>query len=969
MKKISFSKIAIAAGLAAILLLCIITVAAPSANKERKQTEYITEMSAKNWTDESVYNQGYHVPQVELNGQALTGEFEFNDGDVLKIEIPHDVTGERKVGFSYHVDTAEPSDVLFTVGYGEYSYTAFLPLMWKDEVSEDGRYPTDRYGNERANTQVVCTESVFASLQDNADINMEDIVLSLKEGTLVITNTTQKIVVEEIWLYEEKEPISYEEYCKGMKENGNSKGIVTVQGEDFSIKSDPHIRSNNTNNPSLTPYNTYYRMINVLDGNSFGSAGQKVMWEFEVEEEGWYEIGLKFCQNSAVNKKAYREFEIDGAVPFKELALVSFEQTKNLTYETTFLANEKGEAYQIYLTKGRHTISMKAKLGETREVYDELKLLVEDMNALGMDITKITAGVSDKNRTWDLDAYLPNAVDDMKGYIETIETLYARLKEIEGEDPTYADGLLYATQVLEQLLEKPRTIPNNLDLFNTGDNSAVKHINTVINNIIKTNLGLDELYIKSVNEEFVEVKTPAYVVVANSVRKFLYSLDPEAVQSTNGTKGDEKTLQVWMSRSSVYVQVLQSMADAAEELEGINVDISIMPSEQKLVLATAAGTNPDVVIGAGSTTPYKFAIRGAAKDLTEYEDFLTFYDSEYNLEALVPCAYDGGVYGATETQDYRVLFYRKDILDTLGIEVPDTWDDVQEIMPTLLRYNKNISLPIANAIGFKGLSTTSPYIYQNNGSLYTEDGSGIGLMEGNTIEAMSDLTDLFKVYAVEEYVASFYNSFRYGDTPLGVGGVSTYVQLTEAAPELAGLWDIAPVPGTLQEDGSVLRSGNASMTTCMIFENTNMSEEAWTFMKWWLSAETQTAFAETMELSYGPEYRWNTANSKAFEETSYPEEHKQVIREVWEQQKENLQHPASYIVEREISNAFTNVTVNGYTVIEALDASKLVADREIMRKLKEFGYVDSEGKLNRSYPIEVMEDIKTKLEEQKKGVK
>lgn len=353
--------------------------------------------------------------------------------------------------------------------------------------------------------------------------------------------------------------------------------------------------------------------------------------------------------------------------------------------------------------------------------------------------------------------------------------------------------------------------------------------------------------------------------------------------------------------------------------------------------------------------------------MTEYEDFLSFYDSEYNLEALVPCAYDGGVYGATETQDYRVLFYRKDILDTLGIKVPDTWDDVQEIMPTLLRYNKNISLPIANVIGFKGLSTTSPYIYQNGGQLYTEDGSGIGLMDGQTIEGMNKLTDLFKVYAVEEYVASFYNSFRYGETPLGIGGVSSYVQLTEAAPELAGLWDIAPVPGTIQEDGSVLRSGNASMTTCMIFKNTNMSEEAWKFMKWWLSAETQTAFAETMELSYGTEYRWNTANMKSFEETSYPDEHKDVIRVAWENQKENLQHPASYIVEREISNAFTNATVNGDTVIEALDASKLVADREIMRKLKEFGYVDSEGNLERNYPIEVMEDLEAKLKEQTKG--
>lgn len=967
MKKIAISKVVIAAVLAAILLLGITTVAAPSANKERVETEYLTELSAANWMEKSVYSDGYQVPQVLVNGQPVKGTFTFEKNDVLTLEVPQDVTGSRKIGFCYHApETAETSDVLFSVGYKEATYTAYLPLIWQDEVNEQ-RYPTDRYGNERANTQVVNTATIFSPLQDNADINMEDIALEMSGGNIVITNTTQSVVIEEIWLYEEKEAVSYEDYKKAEKRDGEASGIVTIQGEDFSIKSDAHIRSNNTNKTSLSPYNTYYRMINTLDGSSFGGAGQKVMWEFEVEKDGWYEIGLSFCQNAAVNKKVYREIEIDGVVPFKELSRVAFEQTRNLAYETMFLSDESGEAYQIYLTAGKHTISMKAEMGEIQEVYNELKNLVAEMNALGMDITKITAGVSDKNRTWDLDAYLPNAVEDMEGYIEKLETLYDRLEEIEGEKPTYADSLLYAVQVLEKLLDKPRTIPNNLDLFNTGDNSAVKHINTVINNMTGLDLGIDELYIKAAETEFKEEKTSVAVSVANSVRKFIYSLDPDAVASTSGSKGEDGTLTVWMSRSSVYVQVLQSMADSAKELEGIEVDISIMPSEQKLTLASAAGTNPDVVIGAGSTTPYKFAIRGAAKDLTEYEDFLSFYASEYNLESLVPCAYNGGVYGATETQDYRVLFYRKDILDTLGIEVPDTWDDVQEIMPTLLRYNKNISLPISNVVGFKGLSTTSPFIYQNGGELYTEDGSGIALMDGNTIEGMNNLTDLFKVYAVEEYVASFYNAFRYGDTPLGIGGVSTYVQLTEAAPELAGLWDIAPVPGTIQEDGTVLRSGNAAMTTCMIFENTNMSEEAWTFMKWWLSAETQTSFAETMELSYGTEYRWNTANMKAFEETSYPEEHKEVIRIAWENQKENVQHPASYIVEREISNAFTNAVVNGDTLIEALDASKLVADREIQRKLKEFGYVDSEGNLIENYPIEVMQDIEEKLEEQTKG--
>ena len=963
MKKIAKGKAVIAAVLAAILLLGVTTAAAPSAGKERTETEYLTGLSADNWTAAVVYEGGYQAETAALNGQTVTGSFTFDKNDILTIEVPEKLKGSRKLGLLYHAGDAEPSDVLFSVGYKDVSYTAYLPLVWQDQAQEQ-RYPTDRYGNERANTQTVHTGAVFSALMDNADIGMEDIVLELSGGSIVVTNTTQSVVIEEIWLYEEKAPVSYEEYVKNAPEISDSAGLVTVQGEDFSIKSDAHIRSTNVNKTSMTPYNTYRRMVNTLDDGSFGSAGQKVMWEFQVEEDGWYEIGLRFCQNSAVNKKVYRRIEIDGELPFEELSLVPFPQTRNLSYETRFLSDGEGETYRFYLTAGRHTIAMTAKMGELQEVYEELNELVTRMNALGMDITKITAGMKDKNRTWNLNAYLPNAVEDMNGYIEVLKAAYDRLEEIEGERPAYADSLLYAVQVLEQLLEKPRLIPNKLELFNTGDNSAVKHINTVLNNMIRLNLGVDELYVKGTGENFQVKKASAAVSVADSVKKFLYSLNPEAVESTNGASGDEETLKVWMSRSSVYVQVLQSMADSAEELSDMKVDISIMPSEQKLVLAAAAGTNPDVVLGASSGTPYKFAIRGAAKDLTEYEDFLSFYDSEYNLEALVPCAFDEGVYGATETQDYNVLFYRKDILDTLDIEVPDTWDDVQMIMPTLLRYNKNISLPIANLIGFKSLATTTPYIYQNDGGIYRADGAGVDLMSENTITGMTNLTDLFKVYAVEEYVASFYNSFRYGDTPLGIGGVSTYVQLTEAAPELAGLWDIAPVPGTRKADGTVGRDMNASTTTCMIFKNTEKSEEAWRFLKWWLSAETQAEFASTMELSYGSEYRWNTANLKAFEESSYSEEHKAVIRVAWENQKENVQHPAAYIVEREISNAFTNAVVNGDTLIEALDESTLTADREIMRKLKEFGYVDSEGNLLEDYPTEVMEAIEKKLKEQ-----
>jgi hypothetical protein len=120
-----------------------------------------------------------------------------------------------------------------------------------------------------------------------------------------------------------------------------------------------------------------------------------------------------------------------------------------------------------------------------------------------------------------------------------------------------------------------------------------------------------------------------------------------------------------------------------------------------------------------------------------------------------------------------------------------------------------------------------------------------------------------------------------------------------------------------------------------------------------------------MELSYGTEYKWNTANLIAFEEGTYSEAHKKVIKTAWQNQKETIQHPASYIVEREISNAYTNVVVNGDTVIEALEKSTLVSNREIARKLKEFGFFNEDGTVNRNYPVKVLEDIYAKLNAQK----
>ena len=68
-------------------------------------------------------------------------------------------------------------------------------------------------------------------------------------------------------------------------------------------------------------------------------------------------------------------------------------------------------------------------------------------------------------------------------------------------------------------------------------------------------------------------------------------------------------------------------------------------------------------------------------------------------------------------------------------------------------------------------------------------------------------------------------------------------------------------------------------------------------------------------------------------------------------------HPANYIVERSISNAWVDVVVNGKELADSLDSSVLTANREIIRKLKEFGYVDSKGEVIRPYNVDPLSEL------------
>lgn len=917
------------------------------------------EIGASNWT---VLNEENICQIIDINKmmqQQTSSDGIMKSDDVLILPIQVEESGEYELYLEYKPVDGKVLDTTLLVEAGEESFMGFLPVLWRDK-SDD--VVTDRYGNELNKEQSSVDHSFVNVIGNNSGVGKKSIQLHLEKGSheIKLSSPSEPLFIKKVYVVKGKEIPSYQEYTN-KEQSTDVQELIVIEGESYNVKSDSFIRGKGISKTTLSPYDTYVRKINVVDESSWKKIGQKILWEFEVEEEGYYSLGFRYSQFSDANKSSYREIEIDGQVPFLELKEAAFPSTRLNQYKNYTLGDKEGN-FLIYLTKGSHTISMKAIIGPMESAYEEIVDIMKEISNVGMDLKKLTAGSTDKNRTWDMETYLPDVPDRLLKCADRMDVLYEYLKEISGVEPVYANDLVYAADTLRKLAEKPRTLPNNTELLNEGDKSVSSSLGNIIGKLTSQPLSIDRIYL-SAGMELPKDRVSPFTNLAESVKTFTATFLPGAGSSGYAAdlKNKSDELQVWVNMSIQYTEVLQQLLDRNYNSRyGTNIQLSVMPNSQKLILANATNTNPDVVLGLPFFMPYDLAIRGAAKNLLEYDDFLEFYSKQYNLEGLVPLAFNEGVYGAVDSLNYQVLFYRKDIMEDLGLKLPETWEDVAHMMPELLRYSMNFNTSISNVLGFKDFNATGPFLYQNKGKFYESNGLSTAFDSPETIKGFIQMTELFQIYALSEYIANFYNSFRYGEVPIGIGGFSTYVQLQVAAPELTGLWDIALIPGQRQEDGSVLRYQAADSTASMIFSNTEKEEEAYRFLKWWLSEETQVEFAYNLESRYGAEYRWNTANLSAFKELPYPEHHKKIVLEQLGYQKENARHPAGYMVERESSNIWNNVIANGKGLRASIDRGKIIADREIVRKLKEFGFLDEDGNLIKPYPMDTIENLKNK---------
>lgn len=846
------------------------------------------------------------------------------------------------------------------------AYRCLMPFLWEDVPSADNR---DKYGNEVVAEQRLVDSSSMSYFEDFNSFNRTPINYDLKKGenTLTLTPENQSIIVSSIDIMKLNPDISYSEYAKNHLDMQTGTDFIIVEGEDYRAKSDSYIRGRNIKNTGVVPNDPYVKLINAVDDKSNKTVGQKILYEFDVKTPGIYYMAFKYCQPLKTGGAVYRTVEIDGKTPYEEARNIAFSNTGMDKYEN-FILGGKETPQGIWLEEGVHTLALKTTAAPIDQLYQEMLSIIDEINNTSLLIKKIKGSNSDStanidnNRTWNILQYIPNILEDLESWKNRISLVYKELGEISGSKPSYASDLVLAVQNLERLKAEPNKIPNRLALLSDEASSAAQLIGLVLPKLYEQNLSVDRIYIYG-KEQLPSPKSNFAKGLWNGLQEFVYSFSP-TMNETVDIKSNE-ALTVWINKPTQYVEVLQELTDKDFSMEtGINVKFSIMPDEKKIVLANSTGNNPDVALGLSYYRPVEFAMRGIAKNLLDYKDFIQWYSKEYNLESLVPVSYDGGIYGASESQDFQILFYRTDILEMLGLEVPQTWDDVRAMMPTLHRNAMNFNLPLANNVGYKDFISTSPFIFQNGGDYYAQDGLTADLNNPATLKGLKEMIELYTIYGLTQNQPNFFNSFRSASIPIGISNFATYLQLQVSAPELAGRWDIALAPGTRQEDGTIARYQAADTTSAMIFKNSNMPEEAYQFLKWWLSSETQINYSNDLQRKFGNDFIWNTANHKAFEQMPYSRKHKDIILEQWTWQKEVSRHPASYILEREVSTMWINIVTLGAPFQAEVDQAIIKSNREMKRKLTEFGYYDDQGNQIKDYNMNTVSDLIKELKKE-----
>lgn len=855
---------------------------------------------------------------------SVTWSFEVKVSGAYNLEIEYKPLGELS-------DPIEIAVLLDGTYPFEEAQSVFLPRNFEN----GGEIRRDDEGNEFAPEAIQISDWFTVSAQDPAGFNTEPLCFAMQAGmhTVSLEALSQQFAIKSIRLVPIEELPDYKEYLSSNKGKNYSGKTVTVEGEDAKVRSKKAIVPLSDNSgASVYPQDAFISRINYIGGTNWSRPGDTITWEVEVPESGYYALNFSYRQNHTLNETFYRTLKIDGEIPFEEAKEMEFEYSGS--WSSTVFEDENGEPYKIYLEKGSHTLSLTVTMGPIAAVCGELDDLVYELAAFYRSMVMITGENPDANRDYNLFTQIEDYDGRLKSYSESLSELLDELYKITGDDSGTAPTNL---RNMKDVVDRMRTNKYYAHQYKQRFYDNYAALSAWVYERSSMPLDIDGIFLNSPEAPNEGRNAGFFSQMVFSAKRFAASFVSQ-YKTAEQTEG--KSITLWINWGRDQAKVLKSLVSSDFTADkGIKVNIRV--TNATLLQGILSGNGPDCSIQVSRSEPVNLAMRGGLYDLSQFDDYEEIME-RFMPGAGVPYEYEGGNYAIPNTQSFYMLFYRTDIFEQMGLTVPDTWDEFLNTSNQLLRKNMQVGLPYVQITdmsqvnaGVGALNIFPTLLMQKGISLYNSDKTASTLMEPETIETFVQWTDYYTKYGLPK-TYDFYNRFRVGLMPMAVVSYTMYASLTAAAPEISRFWKMAPIPGVMQEDGTVDRSVSGGGTAAIILKSSKNPELAWEFIKWWTSADTQYSYASEVENILGTAARHDTANVEALKKLSWDKENLEALLSQWENVNEIPEIPGGYYLSRVIDQVFWNTT-NGEDPYEMMAKWGRIANNEIERKGEQYG--------------------------------
>ncbi|MEV7142246.1 extracellular solute-binding protein [Streptomyces tauricus] len=327
---------------------------------------------------------------------------------------------------------------------------------------------------------------------------------------------------------------------------------------------------------------------------------------------------------------------------------------------------------------------------------------------------------------------------------------------------------------------------------------------------------------------------------------------PESSDNSGGKDEKSGTLRVWLFQEVTNApkeKVVDGVVTAFEKAhKGTKVDVQYIPVETRAEKIKAAFNDPESapdLIEYGNTDTAGYVKDGGLADVSEeFTDWSESKDTDPTAKQSVTV--DGRIYGAPYFVGVRALYYRTDIFDDLGLEVPKTQEELISTAKEIRQAKPDLyGLAVGGAYTYGAM----PFIWSNGGEI----AEGKGGSYASTIDsaaAQKGIKAYTSLFGDDNCPAAkcagmggndTVTAFASGKAAMAIGGDFSHAAIE--AGKVKGKYKVVPLPGVKSGEIAPAFAGGNNLG---VLKSTTHRTLAVDLMEQLASKKTQGALFDAM---------------------------------------------------------------------------------------------------------------------------